>query len=70
MKITIEHDDICGGDQFKVTVDIKNNCSRTRTRLVIYAEATRKSEAIEKNIAEINSAIECLTEAKTKLGEL
>lgn len=70
MKITTEHDNLGGGDQFKVTVKIENNYSRTNSRMIIYAEAARKSEAIEKNIAEINSAIEQLNEAKNKLGKM
>ena len=71
MKITTEHDTIgVVGDDFKITVDIKDDRSRTRFRLIVYAEAERKSEAIEKNITSIDEAIEQLNEAKEKLGEM
>lgn len=70
MEITQKRKPFNRFDQFKITGTVDMGDSLCNAKAVISASGSRKSEAIEKAVEQIDSLISVLQKSKATLGEV
>ncbi len=70
MNISTHQDSCEGREAFKVSGTIKYSNSYTNVTTIISASGSRKSQAVEKAIDEIDILIKYLQESKSTLGKI